>query len=151
MMKRAAVLLALLLLPACGTNNVNTQPRLTPEQVFALVKDRAVGATNALALLISELEKRPGVSLEKLRVWRQVHALAVAFNIEIEDVKVIDLSSREGVVRAVDTLLTAIDNLIKKDVLPIADIKLKGEISAGIQLIRAAIEGIRALLPPQTK
>lgn len=147
-MKRIILPLVLaLLLPACGTNNVNTQPKLTPEQVFAMAKSGAVGATNALALLISELEKRPGVSLEKLRIWKQVHASMVIFNAEIEDVKVIDLSSREGVGRAVDTLLAMIDSLVKKDVGLIVDIHLKGEISAGIQLVRVAIQRIVELLP----
>jgi hypothetical protein len=148
-MKKQIILpLALcLLLPACGTNNVNTQPKLTPEQVWAMAKNGAVTATNALALLISELEKRPGVSLEKLRVWRQVHAVMVEMNAELEDFKIIEGSNRATIAAAVDKVLTIIDNLIKKDVLPIVDIKLKGEISAGIQLVRAAIEGIRALLP----
>jgi hypothetical protein len=133
-----------LLLPACaGRNGV----KLTPEQTFELVKSRVVTATNGLALLISELEKRPGVSLEKLRIWKQVHALAVVFISEVEDVKVIDLSSSEGIRQALDTFLGAVGRLMTSDVDLIADIRLKGEISAAIHIVREAIEKIAELLP----
>ena len=145
-------LASLLALSACaGKNGVNTQPKLTPEQQFQLVKDRAVTATGGLELLITELEKRPGVSLEKLRIWKQVHALMVAFNAEIEDVKVIDLSNREGIARALDTALTAIDNVLRNDVLPIVDVKLKAEISRAIQIVRGAVDAVRLLLPQEAK
>lgn len=151
MKKRIILPLALtLLLASCaGRNSVNTQPKLTPEQQFQLVKDRAVTATNGLALLISELETRPGVSLEKLRIWKQVHALSVALIAELEDVKVIDLSSREGIARAVDAFLAATDNLLRNDVMPIVDVKLKAEISRGVQLVRVAVQAIQVLLPAQ--
>lgn len=139
--------LCLLLASCASRKGVNTQPKLSPEQQFQLVKDRVATANSGLEFLISELEKRPGVSLEKLRIWRQVHSLAVVLIAELEDAKVIDLSSREGVRAAVDTALTSIDNLLRNDVGGIVDVKLKAEISAAIQLVRRAVEKILILLP----
>lgn len=139
------------LLPACGTKDVNTQPKLTPEETFALAKGGAVTAANALGLLIGELEKKPGVSTEKLRILKICHVLITEFNQAVRDVPVINLANREAIGRAIDTVLISTDNLLRNDVLPIADVELKAQISRAIQLIRGAVEAVRLLMPARAK
>jgi hypothetical protein len=149
-MRRSKLLIPLLLiaLAGCASKGPATRVQMTPDQQLAFGKLAMVGASTALRLRKSDLER--GIEAlpqqQQRKVLTRVHYLNITiafvdeFNHQVAGVTTLNTDSRVLLRGAIDKLIAAAGELEKDDVLALGDTDTRAYIRAAIEIARSAVQ-----------